>query len=74
MEYIGKLYAKIGSNKYTDTGVTSDDYDNLIDIKKALIMLVKVKRYKERMGKDANYVKYRDDAWEKAKKLIDENT
>jgi hypothetical protein len=28
MEYIGKLYGKIG-NKYFDTGITSEDYNRL---------------------------------------------
>ena len=29
MEYIGKLYARIGNSNYFDTGKTSNDYDKL---------------------------------------------
>ena len=29
MEYVGKLYGKLGNNKYFDIGKTSEDFDNL---------------------------------------------
>jgi len=29
MQYKGKLYGRVGLNKYFDTGKTSDDYDIL---------------------------------------------
>jgi len=68
MEYHGKLYGKIG-NKYFDTGKTSKDFDEILEILKELLELKQLK-FNDGEYPSEEYIVRKPIAWEKAKQLL----